>query len=257
VVCGQTLDTVGQYNIICPGTTCDTVFTIQVQRDTTPLFSTRQHNLCATDSVVGCGGQLHTQAGVYLDTCFLLPKVCGVWTVQQLTVVDASIQIQNLVIQHPSNSTATNGSAFVTATGGSGALTYTWYNQQGQVINNTPNLTGAASGLYTLEIHDQTGCRVIRSVFLSSLLENEELESRCKMAVVPNPASHAIRIICNDVQEPANVQIYSSDGRLLHEVNAYTLDTELDLSGLPFGLLYARIRLGSSGTEVLRFVHME
>ncbi|MBL0102858.1 MAG: gliding motility-associated C-terminal domain-containing protein [Bacteroidetes bacterium] len=61
---------------------------------------------------------------------------------------------------------ATNGSASVAASGGTGGLTYNWIGQTGA---NTNTLSNIGSGSYTVVVTDATGCSSSQTISVSSI----------------------------------------------------------------------------------------
>ena len=70
----------------------------------------------------------------------------------------AQITIDNVVVVQESTPGANDGEIHVTATGGTGALTYTL--QPNGISNGTGNFTGLGTGTYHVDVMDANGCMV-------------------------------------------------------------------------------------------------
>ncbi len=93
------------------------------------------------------------------------PNGCGVNnTNYTFTITGGGGASLTLNTSQTNASCQTLGSASVTATGGTGALTYSW-NPTGQ---NTQNATGLSAGTYTVTVTDNTGCSGTKSVAITN-----------------------------------------------------------------------------------------
>ncbi len=258
-ICGQVVSSAGPYQIFCPTAQCGTIHTGTIQLfDVSDLKTTALKNLCEQSQVIGCGGQVHNAPGVYIDTCYNLPKLCGQYIVQELTVVQMPILLQVATLQHPTSMNATNGMIQLIVTGGVGNLTILWFNHlQNTFIGNGPTVSGLPSGTYRVEVYDDSGCKKVATVTLSYLLDQEEVSQESRISLQPNPTSGSVQLLCADAQSPAQVQIFSIDGRLVSEINNYLFGTEIHLTGLPSGLYTLRVQRGLDGTEVFKLVYQQ
>jgi hypothetical protein len=129
-----------------------------------------------------------TQPGIYVLTVSDPANGCSSQTSVEVT--------QNIsfeaTVSATSESTpgAQDGTAAVTATGGSGEFAYAWNNGQ-----TTPLITGLAGGIYTVTVTDQqSGCMTILTAEVGLLVTSEEpgAVEFCRLA--PNPAFDATRL---------------------------------------------------------------
>ncbi len=57
-----------------------------------------------------------------------------------------------------------NGTVTVVPSGGSGFYNYSWSGPGGPFVNNSPNATGLTAGTYTVQIFDQNGCTIPKTL---------------------------------------------------------------------------------------------
>lgn len=93
-------------------------------------------------------------SGTYTLT---VTDAAGCEATAEITLVEADPIELDLDIQGASCQVA-NGSAEVTATGGTGDLSYEWTDPNGVVISVGVAITGVPSGVYGLQVTDEAGC---------------------------------------------------------------------------------------------------
>jgi gliding motility-associated-like protein len=94
-------------------------------------------------------------AGTYTVT---VTHSSGCSVTQSATVTSPSLLVVNIDSTRQSACILDNGAAFVTASGGTGPLTYLWSNGA-----TNQNLTNVGSGTYNLSVTDVRGCRTVVS----------------------------------------------------------------------------------------------
>lgn len=88
------------------------------------------------------------------------PVTLGPFTLQNTS--GPTLDERNAVITHTACDRFTGSIRGITATG-QGTLTYTWRNEFGYVVGNTPDLIDAGASTYTLEVSDQGSCNPLVS----------------------------------------------------------------------------------------------
>lgn len=99
-------------------------------------------------------------AGVY-NVTITDALLCPAITTVQITA-PPPIEIINIGLAPPSCNGSANGSITVTASGGTGTLSYVWSNLGGI----TPTISDIAAGTYTVTITDQNNCDLIQQIIL-------------------------------------------------------------------------------------------
>lgn len=100
-----------------------------------------------------------------------------------------------------------NGSALVTATNGTGALTYSWSNGQ-----TSPNLTNAAPGTYNVTVTDAAGCQVMGVVTIANA------GTGLALTLTPNGTAGFCTggsLTLNATNNPAYTYVWTRDGSVI------------------------------------------
>jgi hypothetical protein len=178
--------------------------------------------LCNGDTalvmVAGTGGTLpYTGAGSFNVTSGLHP-----FTVVDNTGCTSSIMLivtEPTAITLSTNSTdeiiGLDGTASVTASGGTAPYSYLW-TPSGQT---GANATGLASGTYNLEVTDANGCTETTQVQVGSQVGLNEDGISSKISLYPNPATEQLYISSLMDSDPTEIKIYSIDGQLVSKLD--------------------------------------
>lgn len=116
-------------------------------------FGTAQNFTAASTGFHTGIGDLDMDGKADVISAPLSGSTMSVW---RNTIASGTLTITNTFTN---NTCGSNGSASVTATGGSGTLTYSWSNGQ-----TASTATGLAAGTFSCTVTDNTGCKV-RAVF--------------------------------------------------------------------------------------------
>src|SRR5690606_16743364 len=81
-----------------------------------------------------------------------------------------------------------NGSIDVTGSGGTGSLTFEWYNASGQKIGEGSRLNGLKQGFYFLITTDSLGCEKMQNFVLQDIVSTKEEQLIPAMKIFPNPS---------------------------------------------------------------------
>jgi len=178
--------------------------------------------LCNGDTalvmVAGTGGTLpYTGAGSFNVTSGLHP-----FTVVDNTGCTSSIMLivtEPTAITLSANSTdeilGLDGTATVTASGGTAPYSYLW-TPSGQT---GANATGLASGTYNLDVTDANGCTESTQVQVGSQVGLNEDGISSKISLYPNPATERLYISSLMENDPIEIKIYSIDGQLVSKLD--------------------------------------
>ena len=178
--------------------------------------------LCNGDTalvmVAGTGGTLpYTGAGSFNVTSGVHP-----FTVVDNTGCTSSLM---LIVTEPTAITLTtnstdeivgnDGTASVTASGGTAPYSYLW-TPSGQT---GANATGLAAGTYNLNVTDANGCTESTQVQVGSQVGLNENGISNKISLYPNPATEQLYISRLMDNDPTEIKIYSIDGQLVSKLD--------------------------------------
>ncbi|MBU8892228.1 MAG: T9SS type A sorting domain-containing protein [Bacteroidales bacterium] len=143
-----------------------------------------------------------------------------------------------------SSQTTADGTITITASGGTGNLTFTLK------PDNTSNQTGIFTSIlpedYTVEVSDENDCGPLTSGIITVSFPDaiEDILANDRIRIYPNPTSDKIFIEVDIDNDNLSVEVLSVSGQiLLNKViksNGVTKD-ELDLSSYPKGVYFIRI----------------
>ena len=220
---------------------CDS--TVQLTLLVTPPIVTQFNATICTGDSFAFNGQDLTAAGIYTAQ---LQSVTGC---DSLVTVVLAVQLVNTTVS------LQNG----TLTAQTGSATYQWINCNG----NTP-IAGATTNSYTptvtgeyAVIVTQNSCTGTSTCQLVQVVATNEPLAESSWSVQPNPArSTAVVMIQEPIPANSRLEIYDTAGRLLQKqkVAAGATQIDLDLSGLPDGLLLVRLvnEQGASTKRLLK-----
>jgi uncharacterized repeat protein (TIGR01451 family) len=150
----------------------------------------------------------------------------------------------------PASNNASDGTASVTASGGTGQYVYLW-----NTGATTANIGNLEAGEYTVTATDNNGCTQIGTVFVDELVATGEPFLSANIKVWPNPAHDKLTIeLKQALPELLSMDILAADGRVLQRFQASQLQPVMQLElgkDTPSGLLLIvfHARNGSVATE--------
>lgn len=182
------------------------------------------------------------QDGWYI--CTVTDFVTGWSAVDSVLVSNVlpTIEITNENIVDPVG--ISDGSISITASGGTGTLTYSWSGPNGYTAQGT-SISNLVPGYYTLTVTDANGCSIERVINLGSVSIEEESPIQ-KVSIYPNPTSDFIIIEnVNDTQS-LMVELYATDGRLVKSVKLASINSsyQLQVDDLNTGLYRLKMYAG-------------
>lgn len=138
------------------------------------------------------------------------------------------------------------GSGTATASGGTGDITITWY-QDGEVVDPA----ALAAGTYTVEAEDENGCTVTEEVVVD--LDGLEDIDPLAFNMFPNPTTGTFYLQLPQVNEDVVLTIVDGVGRTVYSEQLAVVqgNTEINLSSVAAGT-YSVILSGDAGTSVRR-----
>jgi hypothetical protein len=136
-----------------------------------------------------------------------------------------------------------DGSAYVTAIGGTGAYTYIWNTSP---IQTTPTATGLQPGLYTCCVWDANGCSACASDsvgYLVGLAEHSEISAA--VSVYPNPFHSAATLIIDEALAfiEAELRIYDVIGNEVQR--AVIRNRKSEIGNLSAGTYWLKISVNN------------
>ena len=151
---------------------------------------------------------VYDSAGTYNVTLIARNSI-GSDTLTQSITVNPGITGSVTTIPATS-STALDGSASVTVTGGTAPFTYAWSNS-----NTTQALTSVVQGNYAVSVADTKGCKYVNdSVVITFVNGIVQLGNSQKVTVYPNPASNVLNLTWSEKPE-AEVSIVDLNGKVI------------------------------------------
>ncbi|MBU2018712.1 MAG: choice-of-anchor J domain-containing protein [Bacteroidetes bacterium] len=185
--------------------------------------------------------------------------IAGVYT---LDVTDANGCTSNLsvtlteptAISTTISSTISNGSdgtATVTATGGTTPYSYLW-TPSGQI---TATATGLAGGNYSVTVTDNNGCTKTESVYVGSL-GIKEINGNGVVKLYPNPTSDLLNVSLSfNETEDVKVKLVSASGQIIdnYVFNGKSVNV-LSTERLVPGIYFLEIKSEFSEMLMMRFV---
>ena len=140
---------------------------------------------------------------------------------------------------------SSNGTIDLTASGGTGNLSYLWSNGA-----TTQDLSGLAAGTYSVTITDANGCTDVQS-FTVDLVIAVGQTLNADVRVVPNPFEAAFTVQLA-VLGNASAQLLLTDlnGRLLWEMGNVTATQVLAEPALPAGIYFLEVRVGDQSKTI-------
>jgi hypothetical protein len=169
-----------------------------------------------------------------------------------VTVYPLSDIVINSIV-HDSNNSGV-GSIDVETVGESGPYTYEW-RKDGALFANTEDLSGLATGTYTLIATDINGCTVqLAPVFIDNVVgTNNPEDVSAKIKLWPNPTGHAFRLELANI-EPSHMEMLNAQGRLVRVLQTGEWNAEISVDELPAGFYYLKIISRTGICQVVKWV---
>jgi hypothetical protein len=182
-------------------------------------------------------------AGTYTAT---ITDANGCTITGTVTITQPPQLVATVTANDASCSVCGDGSAYVTATGGTGAYTYIWNTSP---IQMTPTATGLQPGLYTCCVWDGNGCSACASDSVGypvGLPEHSEISDA--VSVYPNPFHSVATLIIDDglIFDEAELRIYDVIGNEVQR--AVIRNRKSEIGNLSAGTYWLKISVNNKTT---------
>lgn len=151
---------------------------------------------------------------------------------------------------------ANDGDIQITATGGTGSLSYEWTGPNGYTSNDE-DITGLGGGSYEVTVTDANGCSMTMSFDVTTGVT--ELENGVEVNVFPNPTNGIVTLNLNGLNgQSVSYSVVDAQGRIVLQegINAGStqFSKNIDLSVAADGFYFMQITVGnySSTVKVLK-----
>lgn len=131
--------------------------------------------------------------------------------------------------------TCSDGSAGISASGGTGSYTYNWLPTGG----NASTASGLPVGTYTVTVTDANGCTFSTTVWVNSPanISNNQTD---QWNVYPNPASNVLMVTL-DKESTTTINIFDISGRLIYTRVSSAIMEVIDISTFDAGTYLVKI----------------
>ena len=149
---------------------------------------------------------------------------------------------------------SSNGTATVTATGGTPPYTYLWDASAG--FQTTPTAAGLFAGTYTVTVTESLGDNESIDVTVNELTAVAEKQDVNNVLIYPNPGLGVLVIELKQAQQKyGTLQIYNLVGKLVRSQTIHSQKTYIDLSNEGPGIY--TLKLKASERMVIRKIIIE
>lgn len=196
------------------------------------------------------------------DTTQSIDSLCG--GIYEVTVIDSNgIAATDtvLIVEPPeleitdttsnaSCQTCSNGSAGITATGGTPPFAFLWSN--GATTQTADSLT---AGTYYVTVTDDNGCERIDTVIIDfdSGINSFTIHPS-QFTIFPNPVSEELTIQLNSSCTDCKLEITNTIGVKIISQEIISPITQLNIKSLPSGIYFIKLQTQSGETQVKKFV---
>jgi PKD repeat protein len=147
---------------------------------------------------------------------------------------------------------ANDGTATVTASGGTPPYTYTWSNGA-----TTPTISGLPGGTYTVTVTDDRGCEKVSTVTVDAFVVGTAPSLPGYTATLwpnPNGGSFTVRVTLPSPQD-VDLRLYNTLGQLItqRQLSAVS-DAAVDFSGLPLAEGVYHLQIGNADFRMVKKV---
>ena len=132
---------------------------------------------------------------------------------------------------------ASDGTATVIATGGTGNLTISWNTTP---VQDTAVAIGLATGDYVFIVTDANGCTISDTVNVGLNIGIQDIESNLSVKVYPNPAVNMINFEITGVDR-VTLYVFDFTGRQVKEMVINEVLTEINTNDLNNGMYFYQL----------------
>ena len=245
----------------CPNA-CNGSMTVNIPNGcTTPgtLYFNTPAPFCY-DGQCGCFFQCSTTwtSNVSFPGTFVINNICDCWCYYKISYYptfggatfvsfpmyfSATQSISTTSSVQASCGACCDGSVSITAGGGTGPYTYTWTATGGSVVANTPNLTNACPGNYTVCVKDASGCVFCNSYSIGYVTGLNESQKDLVYQLHPNPNHGSFMLQLEALPgspeiTKAELVLINSLGQKVYEQNLSQGINNINTCGIPVGLYH-------------------
>lgn len=159
-----------------------------------------------------------------------------------LLITEPPLLTSNMTVTDVSTCASSDGSIFVTSSGGSPSYTYEWN------TGATTNLiTGLSIGTYTITITDSLGCKNIQTPAISCNSGIHDISGEMGIINFPNPTNGRLVV---DIKKGSSLSanytlsIYNLMGEKIFNNNFSSGKSEIDISKYSNGMYFLELRNG-------------
>ena len=168
---------------------------------------------------------------------------CVVSETIDIDLIEIPLTIELFEIMNATGSES-NGSVDIDVTGGVAPYTYVWFDALLNAVSTEEDLTGVLPGDYTIQVTDANGCIAADQYTVDMNTSTAELNKIFFEPVLsPNPASDFIQLGFK-AELPDQIEIFTTDGRLLLRKNQLLSENRIDLQNLTPGLYIIKMVKG-------------
>ena len=228
-----------------------------------PNASANPQLVCEGNSVLlstaaGMSAYLWTPGGGTTATYVVAPTANTIYTVSVTDALGCTATSSTSVTVDPALTTSisiqpatcgnSNGSATVSAGGGTSSYTYAWSTSPSQT---TPMAIGLAQGTYYVTVTDLDGCTRRDTAVVNCVTGIADHNSAAGISLIPNPSSGVFILSINGYKgAETTVDIFNVAGQSVYDekliIDADIYSEQLDISALAKGIYYLRIKTADS-----------
>ena len=124
-----------------------------------------------------------------------------------------------------------------------------WDNDGTGDFDDAADLTGVASGTYTVVIMDANGCTYTEAITIGSQVSIDEIEG-LEFSIFPNPSTGVFQItLATEVLDNLSYEVVNALGQVITSEKISSNVVDVDVSGNESGIYYVKI-ISEKGTSV-------
>ena len=197
-------------------------------------------DLATSGTLTGLGAGL--QNVIIMDDNGCTATVSG--TISEPTALNAASSVTDETI-------GLDGAINLTVSGGVPPYSFSWTGPSG-FTSPSEDISGLASGLYSVTITDANGCTTTLTDVLVSSFVGLESEGVIGFSIYPNPSNGIFKVKLNDNQaDLVSVSIYDISGKLVYlkeQVNTNNFD--IDISDKANATYLLKVQIGDKVSQM-------
>lgn len=176
------------------------------------------------------------------DTIYndMITDANGCSITHSVAITKAAPLNNSVSVTNTSSTTACDGGAFSSVTGGDGPYTYMW-SPGGET---TSSIIGQCPGNYTVCVTDSNGCEVCDTITITGPVGIEEIELANGVLIFPNPSNGIFTLQFKSQFVNSNMNIVNVFGKQVFSSGITANQFSLDLSHLDAGIYFMTLNDG-------------